>query len=173
MLTYLVLVFMLASLLSRYPRHTFIVLTNAERMSSTARTTAAAAVKLQCLSVKTGSTTHPTGDPKFSVIETFPSAISAEDADPFLLCHHFGPAVSPGVATDPDSFPVAWHPHRGMDIATYLIEGVGRHGDSLGNREEYQTPGMQWISVGSGIEHAEGGGTPKVGRRLITFCYML
>lgn len=35
--------------------------------------------------------------------------------------------------------------------------------DSLGNRETYQTPGMQWISVGSGIEHAEGGGTPLGG----------
>lgn len=47
-----------------------------------------------------------------------------------------------------------------MDICTYLIEGIGRHGDSLGNREEFATPGIQWISVGSGIEHAEGGGTP-------------
>jgi redox-sensitive bicupin YhaK (pirin superfamily) len=38
--------------------------------------------------------------------------------------------------------------------------GVGRHADSLGNRGLFQSPGMQWISVGSGIEHAEGGGTP-------------
>ncbi|RYY70887.1 hypothetical protein EON63_22155 [archaeon] len=35
--------------------------------------------------------------------------------------------------------------YRGMDILTYLQEGVGRHADSLGNREEYATPGMQWI----------------------------
>ena len=47
-----------------------------------------------------------------------------------------------------------------MDIMTYLIEGTGRHADSLGNRGEFKSPGAQWISVGSGIEHAEGGGTP-------------
>ena len=64
---------------------------------------------------------------------------------------------------------------------TYMREGYGRHADSLGNREtqrarfthvsrgsgftatdpRFQGPGFQWISVGSGIEHAEGGGTPK------------
>jgi redox-sensitive bicupin YhaK (pirin superfamily) len=37
---------------------------------------------------------------------------------------------------------------------------VGRHADSLGNRGTYSTPGMQWMSVGSGVEHAEAGGTP-------------
>jgi hypothetical protein len=40
------------------------------------------------------------------------------------------------------------------------VEGVGRHADSLGNRGEYSAPGMQWMSTGSGVEHAEGGGTP-------------
>jgi len=46
------------------------------------------------------------------------------------------------------------------DILSYLRSGKGRHGDSLGNRETFETPGMQWMSVGSGVEHAEGGGTP-------------
>jgi redox-sensitive bicupin YhaK (pirin superfamily) len=36
---------------------------------------------------------------------------------------------------------VGWHPHRGMDIMTYLVEGVGRHADSLGNRGEFVSPG--------------------------------
>jgi len=40
---------------------------------------------------------------------------------------------------------------------------VGRHADSLGNRELFSGPGMQWCSVGSGIEHAEAGGTPAGG----------
>jgi redox-sensitive bicupin YhaK (pirin superfamily) len=30
----------------------------------------------------------------------------------------------------------------------------------MGNRETFDSPGFQWMSVGSGIEHAEGGGTP-------------
>ena len=104
--------------------------------------------------------THPTGDPKFSVMQAFPATVAAAESDPFLMCDHFGPTLSKGVAKHPDEFPIPWHPHRGMDILTYLTRGVGRHGDSLGNREEFATPGMQWISVGSGIEHAEGGGTP-------------
>eukprot|EP00697_Spironema_sp_BW2_P002814 gnl/Spiro4/13753_TR7341_c0_g1_i1.p1 gnl/Spiro4/13753_TR7341_c0_g1~~gnl/Spiro4/13753_TR7341_c0_g1_i1.p1 ORF type:complete len:296 (+),score=56.41 gnl/Spiro4/13753_TR7341_c0_g1_i1:124-1011(+) len=93
-------------------------------------------------------------------MQPFPSAVSTEESDPFLMCDFFGPSLSHGVETDPDVFPVNWHPHRGMDIATYLIEGRGRHADSMGNRESFDSPGMQWCSVGSGIEHAEAGGTP-------------
>ena len=48
-----------------------------------------------------------------------------------------------------------------MDIATYLRTGVGRHADSLGNRETFDSPGVQWMSVGSGVEHAEGGANDK------------
>ena len=86
------------------------------------------------------------GDPNFSVLQAFPAAISAEDADPFLMCDHFGPVRSDGsslfplslsiycicmyvhnivgVETDPDKFPIGWHPHRGMDILTYMVEGT-------------------------------------------------
>ncbi|CAJ1425618.1 unnamed protein product [Effrenium voratum] len=116
---------------------------------------------MSVIEVKAAQVTHPTGDPKFSVMQPFPAAISEKDADPFLMCDEFGPAVSSGKETDPDRFPVAWHPHMGMDIMTYMREGRGRHADSLGNREEFDSPGFQWISVGSGIEHAEGGGTAK------------
>lgn len=86
------------------------------------------------------------GDPNFSVLQAFPAAISAEDADPFLMCDHFGPVRSDGtrhvalcflgwwtksmlmftivgIETDPDKFPIGWHPHRGMDILTYMVEG--------------------------------------------------
>lgn len=115
---------------------------------------------MKCLQVKSAGKVFPTGDPNFCVSQAFPSAFTAEEVDPFLMCDHFGPEVSKGKIEDPDKFPVQWHPHRGMDIMTYLKTGVGRHADSLGNRGEYATPGMQWISVGSGIEHAEGGGTP-------------
>lgn len=104
--------------------------------------------------------TYPTGNPNFSVMQAFPAGISAKNADPFLMCDYF---ISPseGPASDPDEFPIGWHPHSGQDICTYLKQGVGRHADSMGNRGTFKTPGMQWISVGSGIEHAEGGGTPK------------
>lgn len=99
------------------------------------------------LAVRKAQVEHPTGDPNFSVMQAFPSAFSAKESDPFLMCDSFGPVKSKGVQEDPDKFDVAWHPHRGMDILTYLVEGVGRHADSLGNRGNYASPGMQWISV--------------------------
>jgi redox-sensitive bicupin YhaK (pirin superfamily) len=113
---------------------------------------------MRLLAVRAARKSHPTGDPKFAVMQAFPAAISAEDADPFLMCDHFGPANFMTRPADPDVFGVGWHPHRGQDILTYLVEGIGRHADSMGNRGEFASPGMQWISVGSGIEHAEGGG---------------
>jgi quercetin 2,3-dioxygenase len=116
---------------------------------------------MRILQLVSSKVTHPTGDPKFSVLQAFPAGINEVDADPFLMCDHFGPTVSPGPNPDPDFFPVGWHPHRGQDILSYLVEGIGRHADSLGNRGTFPSPGMQWISVGSGIEHAEGFETPK------------
>jgi redox-sensitive bicupin YhaK (pirin superfamily) len=102
--------------------------------------------------------THPFGDHR-AVKQAFPSAIPSEHSDPFLMCDYFDLVETTGKARHDDDFPIDWHPHRGMDIATYLRSGVGRHADSLGNRETFDSPGMQWMSVGSGVEHAEGGAT--------------
>lgn len=115
---------------------------------------------MNVLAVRRAQVTYPTGDPNFAVMQAFPSAFSAQEADPFLMCDLFGPEPSTGPSANPDAFPIGWHPHRGMDIATYLVEGRGRHGDSMGNRQAYDAPGMQWVSVGSGIEHAEAFETP-------------
>jgi hypothetical protein len=103
--------------------------------------------------------TYPTGNKAFSVFQAFPAGVSAEEADPFLMCDHFGPTVSQGKVDDPDSFPVGWHPHRGQSLLTYMSRGSVRHGDSMGNRECFPAPAIQWCNAGSGIEHAEGGGT--------------
>jgi hypothetical protein len=92
-----------------------------------------------------------------------PGAIPEDECDPFLMCDEFGPTASKGAyGNDTDEgFDVDWHPHHGMDILSYMVQGRGRHADSLGNRETFDSPGFQWLSVGSGIEHAEGGGTPS------------
>lgn len=139
----------------------------------------ASSISMPVIAVRKAQVAHPTGDPNFSVMQGFPKPFSAEESDPFLMCDVFGPTPSKGIETNPDKFPIGWHPHRGMDILTYLTEGIGRHADSLGNRGTFSSPGMQWISVvslflsmvvkpfqlnlllqGSGIEHAESGGTP-------------
>jgi len=104
--------------------------------------------------------THPFGDHR-TVKQAFPAGIPSVDSDPFLMCDYFDIKETNGPVQDEDDFPVGWHPHRGFDIASYLKSGTGRHGDSLGNRETYETPGMQWMSTGSGVEHAEGGATEK------------
>ncbi|KAL3826464.1 hypothetical protein ACHAXA_011273 [Cyclostephanos tholiformis] len=101
--------------------------------------------------------THPFGDHR-SVKQAFPAAITSEHSDPFLMCDYLDMVETAGKARHDDAFPIDWHPHRGMDIATYLRTGTGRHADSLGNRMTFDSPGMQWMSVGSGVEHAEGGG---------------
>lgn len=112
--------------------------------------------------VRSSNTVHPTGDPKFEVKQCMPAAVPEAESDPFLMCDEFGPVLSKGAYADDtdEGFDVAWHPHHGMDILSYIMEGKGRHADSLGNRETFDSPGFQWLSVGSGIEHAEGGGTP-------------
>jgi len=115
---------------------------------------------MRVIRVVSAGTSHPFGDER-SVNEAFPTrSIPQAEADPFLLAHQFS-MESEGVAQHEDDFPIDWHPHRGFDICSYFKTGIGRHGDSLGNRETFATPGMQWVSCGSGVEHAEGGATPE------------
>lgn len=87
--------------------------------------------------------THPFGDER-SVHQAIPAGIDTTAADPFLMCDAFNMAEPQGKA-EVDDFPVDWHPHRGFDIVSR--SGTGRHGDSSGNRETFDTPGMQVRTV--------------------------
>ncbi len=70
--------------------------------------------------------------------------------DPFLLLDLFG-------SEDPDlylpGFP--WHPHRGIETVTYMLDGTVRHGDSMGNSGFIGPGDVQWMTAGSGIIHEE------------------
>ena len=76
-------------------------------------------------------------------------------ADPFLLFDDFRNErpedYMPG-------FP--WHPHRGIETITYMLEGSAEHGDSLGNKGVIGPGAVQWMTAGSGIIHQE---MPKPG----------
>ncbi|MDD3059093.1 MAG: pirin family protein, partial [Sphaerochaeta sp.] len=48
-----------------------------------------------------------------------------------------------------------WHPHRGIETVTYLIEGEIEHGDSMGNSGTIDDGCCQWMTGGSGIIHQE------------------
>jgi len=73
-----------------------------------------------------------------------------ELTDPFLLLDNFGSANPEDYIA---GFP--WHPHRGIETITYMIEGVVEHGDSLGNTGVISTGQVQWMTAGSGIVHQE------------------
>jgi quercetin 2,3-dioxygenase len=76
--------------------------------------------------------------------------------DPFLMMDHFG---SDKPADYQAGFP--WHPHRGIETVTYLLEGSVDHGDSLGNSGTIGPGDVQWMTAGSGIIHQE---MPKPGK---------
>ncbi len=70
--------------------------------------------------------------------------------DPFLLFDDFRGEV-------PDDYLAGfpWHPHRGIETITYVLEGTVEHGDSLGNRGSLGAGDIQWMTAGSGIMHQE------------------
>ncbi len=70
--------------------------------------------------------------------------------DPFLMLDDFHTA---NPAEYLAGFP--WHPHRGIETITYLLEGVVEHGDSMGNKGVINAGDVQWMTAGSGIIHQE------------------
>jgi hypothetical protein len=71
--------------------------------------------------------------------------------DPFLLLDDFRSDGNPGHYLK--GFP--WHPHRGIETITYMIEGSAEHGDSMGNTGVIGPGDVQWMTAGSGIIHQE------------------
>ena len=70
--------------------------------------------------------------------------------DPFLLLDRFGSANPEDYLA---GFP--WHPHRGIETITYVLNGRVEHGDTLGNSGVIANGDVQWMNSGSGIVHQE------------------
>lgn len=82
-----------------------------------------------------------------------------KEFDPFLMLDAFD-------SVDPDDYikGFPWHPHRGIETITYLIQGEIEHGDSLGNTGRILTGECQWMTAGAGILHQE---MPQASERML------
>lgn len=70
--------------------------------------------------------------------------------DPFLMLDDFH-------TSNPEEYLAGfpWHPHRGIETITYVLEGLVEHGDSMGNKGTIGAGDVQWMTAGSGIIHQE------------------
>jgi quercetin 2,3-dioxygenase len=105
-------------------------------------------------------------EPPRSIVHRFPGVPTLEGAgvrlrrsfsnnevplfDPFLLLDRFG-------SSNPEDYLAGfpWHPHRGIETVTYVLEGEVEHGDTLGNAGVIGSGDVQWMNSGSGIIHQE------------------
>jgi redox-sensitive bicupin YhaK (pirin superfamily) len=97
-------------------------------------------------------TTAPAGfeGEGFPVRRAF-AGVTLADLDPFVHMDQMGEVnYGPG---EPKG--TAWHPHRGFETVTYMIDGIMQHQDSIGGGGVITDGATQWMTAGSGILHIE------------------
>jgi len=75
-----------------------------------------------------------------------------DQVDPFLFLNHHGPQVYP---PGNNGLPFGPHPHRGFETVSFILEGEMAHLDSGGHESVIRAGGVQWMTAGSGLVHAE------------------
>jgi redox-sensitive bicupin YhaK (pirin superfamily) len=79
------------------------------------------------------------------------AGVQMADLDPFVHMDQMGEVeYAPG---EPKGTP--WHPHRGFETVTYMIDGTFQHQDSIGGGGLITTGSTQWMTAGAGILHIE------------------
>ncbi|HZW02049.1 MAG TPA: pirin family protein, partial [Candidatus Deferrimicrobium sp.] len=79
------------------------------------------------------------------------AGVSLDDLDPFIHLDQMGEVeYAPG---EPKGTP--WHPHRGFETVTYMIDGIFEHSDSNGGGGVITNGDTQWMTAGAGILHIE------------------
>jgi len=77
---------------------------------------------------------------------------SVEHLDPFLFLNHHGPQTYP---PKNKGLPFGPHPHRGFETVTFILAGDILHKDSSGHESVIEAGGIQWMTAGRGLIHAE------------------
>ncbi|MET0274527.1 MAG: pirin family protein [Phenylobacterium sp.] len=75
-----------------------------------------------------------------------------EQVDPFLFLNHHGPQT---YGPNNRGLPFGPHPHRGFETVTFILAGELAHRDSAGHESIIGEGGVQWMTAGSGLVHAE------------------
>ncbi len=79
------------------------------------------------------------------------AGVDLRDLDPFIHLDEMGEVeYAPG---EPKGTP--WHPHRGFETVTYIIDGIFDHHDSFGGGGTITNGDTQWMTAGAGILHIE------------------
>ena len=97
-------------------------------------------------------TTAPSGleGEGFPVRRAF-AGVDLKQLDPFVHMDQMGEVdYGPG---EPKGTP--WHPHRGFETVTYIIDGIFRHQDSNGGGGLITNGDTQWMTAGGGLLHIE------------------
>ncbi|MEN3264147.1 pirin family protein [Pseudonocardia sp.] len=97
-------------------------------------------------------TTAPSGveGEGFPVRRAF-AGIDLRDVDPFLMMDQMGEVeYAPG---EPKG--TSWHPHRGFETVTYIMDGTFEHQDSHGGGGVITNGDTQWMTAGGGLLHIE------------------
>jgi redox-sensitive bicupin YhaK (pirin superfamily) len=97
-------------------------------------------------------TTAPSGfeGEGFPVRRAF-AGVDLRDLDPFVHMDQMGEVdYAPG---EPKG--TSWHPHRGFETVTYIIDGIFDHQDSHGGGGTITDGDTQWMTAGSGLLHIE------------------
>ena len=77
---------------------------------------------------------------------------SIDHIDPFLFLNHHGYQVYPA---NNRGLPFGPHPHRGFETVTFILKGDLSHRDSSGAESVISAGGVQWMTAGRGLIHAE------------------
>jgi redox-sensitive bicupin YhaK (pirin superfamily) len=80
------------------------------------------------------------------------SSIKMNDIDPFIFLNHHGYQE---YIPHNHGLPFGPHPHRGFETVTFILQGDLMHKDSSGAQSIISEGGVQWMTAGRGLIHAE------------------